>query len=243
MSLYNNNINLKNEYLYQRERRNTPNNNISNIPNNKNINSRVKQNINNQIRGYSYENPNFNLQKKYEKEPPKFNYNSRYQDNENNQIDRRRTPNNNSINSIPDKNQYINVGRSLQLCDMNNPKRYNNFNMRKTYYIINSKQQNIPGNLKGMQNTGKNQRKNNNYYLTRSLMNNKSPVIPNRENIQYYQVNYNNNNINNRCLASSSQTFKNKIQRTNQLKVYYIYLFIFSYFSIKRESHICHRSL
>ena len=214
MNLYNNNINLKNEYLYQRERRNTPNNNTSNIPyNNKNVNSKVKPSINNNSRGYSYENPNINLQKRYEKETPKFNYNSRYQDNSNSQFDRRSTPNNNIIHN---KNQYINVGRSLQLCDMINPNRYNNYNMRKTYYILNSKHQNNPGNPKGMKNTSKTQNKNNNnYYVTRSLMNNKNPVIPNRENLQNYQVNYknnykDNNNLNNRYLVSSSQTYKNK---------------------------------
>ena len=219
LNLYNNNINLKNEYMYQRERRNTPNNNISNIPYNKKDNPRVKPNINNQPRGYSYQNPSINLQKRYEKETPKFNYNTRYQDNSNSQFDRRRTPNN---SMIPDKNQYINVGRSLQLCDMNNPKRYNNFNMRKTYYIINSRQQNMPGNPKGVQNTGKLQNKNNNnnYYVTRSLMNNKSPVIPKRENLQNYQVNYknnykDNNNLNNRYLVSSSQTFNKKSVNEN----------------------------
>ena len=218
LNLYNNNINLKNEYLYQKEHRNTPNKNTSNIPYNKNVNSKVNPSINNKSRGYSYENPIINLEKRYENKTPKFNYNSRYQDNSNNQFDRRRTPNN---NMIPDKNHYINVGRSLQLCDMVNPKRYNNFNMRKTYYITNSKQQNNPGNPKGMQNTGKIQNKNNhNYYVTRSLMNNKSPVIPNRENLQNYQVNYknnykDNNNLNNRYLVSSSQTFNNKSVNEN----------------------------
>ena len=152
------------------------------------------------------------MQKRYEKETPKFNYNSRYQDNSNSQFNRRRTPNN---NMIPNKNEYINVGRSLQLCDMNNPKRYNNFNMRRTYYIINSKQQNMIGNPKGMKNAGKIQNKNNNnnnYYVTRPLMNNKNPVIPNMENLRNYQVNYknNNNNVNNRYLVSSSQTINNK---------------------------------
>ena len=93
--------------------------------------------------------------------------------------------------------------------------------MRKTYYITNSKQQNNPGNPKGMQNTGNIQnKKNNNYYVTRSLMNNKSPVIPNRENLQNYQVNYknnykDNNNLNNRYLVSSSQTFNNKSVNEN----------------------------
>ena len=217
LNLYNNNINLKNEYLYQRERGNTPNSNISNIPYNKTVNSKVKPNINNQNRGYSYENPSINLQKRYEKETPKFNYNSRYQDNSNSQFNRRRTPNN---NMIPNKNEYIKVGRSLQLCDMNNPKRYNNFNMRRTYYIINSKQQNMIGNPKGMKNAGKIQNKNNNnnnYYVTRPLMNNKSPVIPNMENLRNYQVNYknNNNNVNNRYLVSSSQTINNKSVNNN----------------------------
>ena len=121
---------------------------------------------------------------------------------------------------IPNKNEYIKVGRSLQLCDMNNPKRYNNFNMRRTYYIINSKQQNMIGNPKGMKNAGKIQNKNNNnnnYYVTRPLMNNKSPVIPNMENLRNYQVNYknNNNNVNNRYLVSSSQTINNKSVNNN----------------------------
>ena len=211
----NNNKNPQYGYLYQKEQSYIPNRNLSNfsnIYNKNNIISRVDSTkrplSNNQPKIYTNENTIINLQKRYQKETPKFDnnkeYNSRYQGYINNKIQTR----DNKNYPIPIKNQsYICVGKNLQLYDNMqnvNPDRYDN-NMRKMYYLCQNRS-NIHQYTKGKQNTSDLNKNKNNNYLTNSLINSRNPIFQKRTDIPNYREIYNNriNYLKNKYYSPSS---------------------------------------
>ena len=210
-------------YSYQMGRYEIPNRSLSSLTNkpySNNINSRIISNqksIINPLRAYSYEKPKINLQRKYETIIQKYNnnnINTRYNGYLNNKNNK--TIGEKKNNPLRQQNYYYNnVGQSLQIYKL--PGRNNNFNnMRKTYYICSNKS-NVPRFTKDIQNLEPNKLKNNNgtHYLTQSLINKRSPIIPKRTNIQ----NYDENILKNRYYSPSINLINKKYSNVNSTPI------------------------
>ena len=151
---------------------------------------------------FLYQSPLNNLNKK-QKETPKYsynNYNTSYYSYLNNNLEKKY----NMYNDIPIKNKnYHNIGNSQFFYDdipSLNQDRYDNNNMRKTYIFSSNKLNN--GNTKNFHNNV------NKYHFNfQSLMNNRTPIIPQRTKIP---LNNNNNILKNNRNSSPLSYFINK---------------------------------